>query len=99
MCSDRNELMQKNARENELFPPPPPSQVHARLVFTSLFLQASHSLLSESVAQVNQGCITRLSIDLFSLHALFPWYMSRDKKIFLFKICLPISSYSRAHIN
>lgn len=99
MCSDRNELMQKNAPENELFPPPPPSQVHARLVFTSLFLQASHSLLSESVAQVNQGCITRLSIDLFSLHALFPWYMSRDKKIFLFKISLPISSYSRAHIN
>ena len=72
MCSDRTELMQKNARENGLFPPPPPSQVHARLVFTWHFLQAFHSLLSESVAQVNQGCITRLSIDLFSLNALFP---------------------------
>ena len=72
MCSDRNELMQKNAPENELFPPPPPSQVHARLVFTWHFLQASHPLLSESGAQVNQGCITRLSIDLFSLQALFP---------------------------
>ena len=69
------------------------------LFLLGFFLQASHSLLSESVAQVYQGCITRLSIhvDLFSLHALFPWYMSCDKKeIFLSKL---VSCFRLIHMH
>ena len=75
MCSDRNELMQKKTREKMGFSSHRllPKFTHV-LFLLGFFLQASHSLLSESVAQVYQGCITRLSIhvDLFSLHALFP---------------------------